>query len=171
MTEQEHQSSTHAHNWDNAPSSSGKGKHPPAQHQQHAQQQHQRSQQQPSWGNTWQQPGKGKGSWDPFAGNADWTNYSSQPAQTQQAQQDIAPSPPTSLQPSMQIPASELKWAGDRPYHQNPRTGEWLCALACTNTVCKFGRPACNFKPRGRILDDRHSPHSCSHCLAKGAGK
>ena len=162
-------------NWDSAPSTGGKGKSQQAQRQpraQQAMQSHTQGQQQSQWGSSWQQQGKGKGSWDPFAGNEDWTAYNTQPAQQQQqASQGTAPSSGTSLQPSVRIPASELKWAGDRPYHQNPRTGEWLCALACTNTYCKFGRPACNFKPKGRILDDRRSPRSCSHCLAKGAGK
>ena len=140
-----------------------KGKHANAQQQT---QQPQQSQQ-PSWSNSWQQ-GSGKGkSWDQFSSNADWTNY---PAQHQAAQaQDTAPSPPIALQPSLQIPQSDLPWSGDRPYHQNPRTGEWLCALACANTF--RAACACNFKPKGRIVDHRHSPRSCSHCLAKGTGK
>ena len=151
--------------WGQAPEvNKGKGKQASTQ-QQPQQAQHS---QQPSWGSWQQGAGKGK-SWDQFSSNADWTNY---PAQQQATQaQDTAPSPSIALQPSLQIPQSELQWSGDRPYHQNPRTGEWLCALACTNTYCRFGRPACNFKPKGRIVDDRRSPHSCSHCLAKGTGK
>ena len=153
--------------------SPGKGK---AQQQQA---EHRSYQQAPSSWDNWQSSSSGKGKgWDPFAQNHDWTSQQQQPftpqqaPQAQQAQHSMAePSPATPLQPSLHVPSHELKWAGDRPYHQNARTGEWLCALACTNTFCQFGRPACNFKPKGRIIDDRHSPHRCSHCLAKGAGK
>ena len=153
----------HWHSWDQSPdtaSNKGNGKQPStqqqAQHQQHSQPQ--------SWGGGWQHsPSKGK-SWDDFSSNADWTNYPAQQAPAQQ-QQQTAPTPATKPADT----CSELQWSGDRPYHQNPRTGEWLCALACTNTYCRFGRPACNFKPKGRIVDIAQVPSSDIQAIDPGA--
>ena len=74
------------------------------------------------------------------------------------------PAPPAQMQPSTQVPESQIKWSVlGRPLYRNTR-GNWACAWACTRTVCRHGCPACGFTVRDP-LHDVHAAHACSFCM------
>ena len=119
-------------------------------------------------------PSKGKNKFI----NADWTqqgtpqvdqwSQSPMPSHGDPWQQSTAPheaSQAVPLEPSKHV-NSPLRWYGNHPYDQNPKSKHWLCAFQCTKTQCPHGRPPCNYKP-DVIAQDVHAPHKCSLCKAE----
>ena len=97
------------------------------------------------WKKGWAPQGKGAEQWEKGAPQA-------------------PPAPPAQMQPSTQVPESQIKWSVlGRPLYRNTR-GNWACAWACTRTVCRHGRPACGFTVRDP-LHDVHAAHACSLCM------
>ena len=128
-----------------------------------------RSKGSPSWGT----PGKGK---NMFV-NADWTQHGAaqgdQWSQGHSTTQGPWPQSTASHEASQAVPLepskhikTPLRWWGNHPYYQNPKSGHWLCAFQCTRTQCPHGRPPCNYKPEA-VAQDVHAPRKCSLCKSE----